>query len=381
MLGSATTAAGLIASMIAMYFVIREWPLKLGSGQKYLLTVYLFYFFYFVAVGTARESLWDGIDGMVPNLPILFFAALIVLLPKRAPKITHVQLGLLATYAVIGTSGLALIEHHFGGCGRVNLLSGNALVFATLMLGLTFLSALGWSLKSTTQKRQCLAGICLGIFSIAFLAQSKGVTLASVPLLLALGWRLQLGFAKGLAVILLIIGTVVILGVLDESACSGNSGAFDRYIGVEKHGRSGDSVSQRLTIWKAGWEAAKTNPIFGHGPQNRFSAIIPYFTDSELKKSHLHNTLLTHLVSGGVVGLLSFLTVILSPIALLIFKVSPTKDDFYFGLVIIGTAQTGLTNLLFNHDLLTSYFSFFPIAMLSLMDIDGANNSSKNGNT
>ena len=66
------------------------------------------------------------------------------------------------------------------------------------------------------------------------------------------------------------------------------------------------SFEQRAIMWQAGWTAFLEQPIWGYGIQNRFSA-----TDLPFSYTHLHNSLLTHLVAGGLAGALLYTSLIL----------------------------------------------------------------------
>ena len=67
-----------------------------------------------------------------------------------------------------------------------------------------------------------------------------------------------------------------------------------------------NSFEQRAIMWQAGWTAFLEQPIWGYGIQNRFSA-----TDLPFSYTHLHNSLLTHLVAGGLAGAFLYAALIL----------------------------------------------------------------------
>ena len=66
------------------------------------------------------------------------------------------------------------------------------------------------------------------------------------------------------------------------------------------------SFEMRAIMWQAGWTAFLEQPIWGYGIQNRFSA-----TDLPFSYTHLHNSLLTHLVAGGLAGAFLYAALIL----------------------------------------------------------------------
>lgn len=75
-----------------------------------------------------------------------------------------------------------------------------------------------------------------------------------------------------------------------------------------------NSVSERFSLMQAGWAAFKEKPVFGHGPQYRFDAAVPYFPQPPVDRySHLHNDFITHLVAGGVVAFIFLMIILMTP--------------------------------------------------------------------
>ena len=66
------------------------------------------------------------------------------------------------------------------------------------------------------------------------------------------------------------------------------------------------SFEQRAVMWQAGWNDFLEQPIWGYGIQNRFTA-----TDLPFSYTHLHNSLLTHLVAGGLPGAFLYASLVL----------------------------------------------------------------------
>ena len=65
------------------------------------------------------------------------------------------------------------------------------------------------------------------------------------------------------------------------------------------------SFEQRAIMWQAGWTAFLEQPIWGYGIRTDCAVDLPF------SYTHLHNSLLTHLVAGGLAGALLHTSLIL----------------------------------------------------------------------
>ena len=97
----------------------------------------------------------------------------------------------------------------------------------------------------------------------------------------------------------------------------------------------GNSVTQRLEFWKAGWSIFLAHPILGVGTGDVNQAYLDYYTEhhSILDKEYwlrAHNQYLTFLVTLGIPGFLLFMALMLAP-----FFTGRTSDFLNYSLMII----------------------------------------------
>ena len=91
----------------------------------------------------------------------------------------------------------------------------------------------------------------------------------------------------------------------------------------------------------------------------RFNAFL-----GDLKYTHLHNSYLNHLVAGGLFGLLIFLLLLLLPVILIYYQDCNESNVLFAYLIISHNLSSGLTNLYFRHDLLSSFNAILPLVLL-----------------
>jgi O-antigen ligase len=77
-----------------------------------------------------------------------------------------------------------------------------------------------------------------------------------------------------------------------------------------------NSLRKRVEVWKFGWHAGLENKIFGFGPGNTKRAIKAYVQQNpHLKKirniNHIHNQFMQSFAMTGLIGLFSFLALII----------------------------------------------------------------------
>lgn len=110
------------------------------------------------------------------------------------------------------------------------------------------------------------------------------------------------------------------------------------------------SVSERVSLAIAGWAAFQERPLIGHGPQYRYDAVVKHlpFTPTS-RYSHLHNDFVTHMVAGGVIGVMLLSSILLAPLIVALRK-GPNRHlrmeiGALVSLTFLGIA--GVNNVLF----------------------------------
>jgi len=123
----------------------------------------------------------------------------------------------------------------------------------------------------------------------------------------------------------------------------------------------GGSLIDRMQIWRIGWSIFRDSPIFGRGPGTFMFNFGRYKPESYLYIVYAHNCYLQMLAEIGVVGLLSFLWIIIAFFRSALISIADTKDGFY-KLILIGSTS-GIFAYLIQAALDTNLYSL-PLAVL-----------------
>ena len=142
-----------------------------------------------------------------------------------------------------------------------------------------------------------LAFIPAGVAAV-LLTSSRGGFIAAIIALAGAGWLLVHDHSR--RIIAAIFAVPVLLASLWFFI---PSATLDRLATIPEQLRSGD-LNQRLNIWSAGWRAFTHAPILGSGAGSFVAAAHLSAIDTA------HNTALSLLVSGGLVALCVFLTLV-----------------------------------------------------------------------
>ena len=205
----------------------------------------------------------------------------------------------------------------------------------------------------------------LAVLIVGFWNTSRGPLLVVIPLTLLMFWYLTIKCKVNESWSLLFIGlttitTLTLMFIIIQNA--GYDVSSDMVNGLKEivlQGSHDTSVNIRLTIYQAAVNAFIAKPLFGFGIGNVFSSVIDYLPETKsFGYSHLHNMFLNHAIAGGVFGLMLLLLLIGSPLIMLWrSKTKITEESLYLSLVLVITiCGTGMSNVLFMHDLLAGFF-------------------------
>jgi O-antigen ligase len=213
------------------------------------------------------------------------------------------------------------------------------------------------------------AALITGLLVVVFWTEARGATLVAVPLIGLAIWHVRLPaktILAGFAGLFVLAGAAyfssnTIQRIVDNSVLRMGSGV-ETIVGLQDAGES--SMFVRLGLYRAGLKAARQAPVFGYGHPNRVNAISAFTDDAKAPKfSHLHNAFLTHLVAGGVVGLLVFCLFVLTPLIIEKRLRPGSRNSRYMAwMFTITCVGGGLSNLVLNHDLMTNFFCLFVLA-------------------
>lgn len=310
-----------------------------------------------------RSTLW--------LLPFLASWAVIPRL-RATPGIDYLQLYILgAGVGCIGALAFAGFQISPFELERPEGGAGNAAVFATLTLCLAGIAGLG--IDAPRRSHRLLAGFALvaGLAAVV-LSLTRGVIMV-IPLTLILllaysprAWRAVLLRPATLA---LLAGAGLLLaysawGML-ESRLHFTLEEVEKLLS----GAHSDSMGERVRLWGAAWSAFKDSPLWGYGVQNRMDALVPYLMRDNLPNlgfTHPHNAYLTALLDGGLIVLAALLVLLATPIVVAwrAPRDAAWRQRLFLALVVTGTyAATGMTQIMFKHDIMDAFFIFTAIVI------------------
>jgi O-antigen ligase len=126
------------------------------------------------------------------------------------------------------------------------------------------------------------------------------------------------------------------------------------------------SVGLRLEMWSSSLQAFQDSPWIGVGYRNA-NIVVARYADDKTKDAisnftHLHNEYITNLVSAGILGLGTLLTLLIIPLRLFIKNIHHKELYFHsvMGIMLcIGYASFGLTHIAFGEEHMNAFYVFF----------------------
>ncbi len=318
----------------------------------------------------AYKSIWSNYERMegfvtLLHLAVYCFIAATTLTKKLWQRLFDTNLFasfIIAIYALVQLGGGA--EIHQGGT-RVDASLGNATYLAIYMLFNVFFALVmmirrrGTGIKLTygisiilnlvvlyyTATRGALLGILAGLFLTA--------------LLIAIGEK---GKIRKVALGTVIVVLVIIGGffAVRKSSFVQKSPVLSRFASISLTERTTQS---RFLIWKMAFDGWKERPILGWGQEN-FNYVFnklysPEMYNQEQWFDRTHNVVLDWLIAGGVLGLVTYLSLFVSSLWILWRRTEGI--GFTEKSILTGLFAGYFIHNLFVFDNLTSYILFFTV--------------------
>jgi len=377
-------ALGLIlfgAIVLSFYLIFQGNQSNELKPFKKIGVIFILYFVYYSLHGAFfSSSVSQHIHDIGKIFPILIIGILAFVIKVNTINITFKALSYVAILSIYLTTILALIFRFYppdimilgetfsqktGVMSRLEMGTGNALPFGTIFITFAFLTCLDIKNKSLFEKIISFSALILAILMVAFWNNSRGPLLVVAPLTILMFWYLfkvskftknWTHLASGFIAITL---TVCSFASIQSFGYDMSTNMVNGLKEIAVGGSHDTSVNIRLTLYQAGINAFITQPFFGFGIGNLFEAIIDFLPKTaNLQYSHLHNMYLNHAIAGGCVGLIFLLLLICSPLINLCYKKKNISNDaIYLSLLlVIAISGTGMSNLLFFHDLLAGFF-------------------------
>lgn len=364
------------------------------QNSKIMFSILAFTF----AVGLANiigadpyNSFWSNYERMEGYVTILhlllYFAILRSILRTRRDWSVFLNLmlisGTLAGLFAIVMPSINAPRYVIEYGARISGTMGNPPFLASYLLLIAFI---GLILIVRTQKyllRICyVAAVLLNLMAI-YLTSSRGAILAgligSIILLIYFipekyDKRNERWFKKRVLsyAALFVIIAVVIISFADIEFVSKDR-TFSRFASMF----SDRSVETRFYAWKISLHGIKERPLLGWGQENFLSLYtivqIP-FTEEHAWVDRAHNILIDWLVNAGFIGLISYLGIFVSAIAVLMIAIRNRTIQEKEGVVIIIAIIIYFIQNLFTFDTINTYLVFFALLAYidNIADDDGA---------
>ena len=393
MLGVALPSNGIDRNNVISAFLMGALPAVGGSA----ISVMLYSFFIWGLISLALKRFEFQMTRSDRQLAWTFtaFAALIVLTALIGPnrsQIPHSIIWLLAFLApwiviprlrasggidflqpyivgaAVGSAGAALVAIvQLGIFGvRSEGGAGNAAVFSTMSLCLMGIG--GLNIASPSRGRQILAitAVIGGIVALA-MSLTRGVGLAMLPVLVLLvlfapaRWRSIV--MRPVSLVMLAVAAIALYNVqlLIDRRWEQTVRELHRILMGEQTTKG---IGERLRLWQAGWDAFVDSPIWGHGIQNRMASLVPELSKDGLPIAdftHTHNGFLSFAIDGGILTLAALVAVLCVPV--FIAWKAPRDPKYrtrlFLALIVsIAYAVSGMTQIMFKHDIMDAFFVF-----------------------
>lgn len=255
--------------------------------------------------------------------------------------------------------------------------AGNAAVFAVMALCLMGLGAL--NVGSGSPRRAILGlGAALGGSLAVLLSLTRGVMLIVPPVVLLAVAYAPAAWRSAFSRKAVLIG-IGITGVVIFAASHMLEVRADytlQEIQQIDYGELTTSVGLRLRMWSAALEAVANSPIWGYGVQNRMDVLMPLMAKEGIVLfSHAHNGFLTFSLDGGIVVLAALIVMVCAPVAV---ALRAPRDAAYrlrlfMALTVTGAyVLCGMSQIMFKHDIMDSFFILFAIVLAASIPDEAA---------
>lgn len=348
----------------ALYLLLRRIALP---ENRAVLWIGAAFALFFAAEALAGLVNWSGgtLIEVVENLPFLGFLLVYgrLSLSRREEVLRACEVGTIS--GAFAACLIALMDVFLLGDGRAEGLAGNPGVFALLtsvLYGLTIVIAT--RRNDSMRPWAVVAAVAAG--SALILSGSRSLwpmlLVGLVIPLLVYRARFRLPNAGVLPVAL--AGLIALMAFVAQDVVQSRVMAISDSIERVEEGDYGNSLGQRIRVWRAGAKLAVERPLLGHGP-GRADNLVANRTAADggprLDFSHVHNFILEMMVRSGVVGVLALLIMLGLPIFL---AAREAKDDIAtagFAFMLIFTSAyffSGLFGIMLGHDITDAFFIY-----------------------
>lgn len=340
-------------------------------------------------------SFWSRLERMEGYMMILHLAAYFLVMTNvfrtkkewsyffNAVVLTGILVGVYGVLQVLGIK-----EAIQGGGFRIDGTIGNPTYLAAY---LSLVIALTLILFANTAARawKYFYGSAVAFFLVVmFFTVSRGAALSlavAVPLFLVLYLIFvrskEPGEARVRKIIIGVLVAAIVLPIglwlMRGTSLVQNNRALERFTSISFGERT---VKSRFMIWNIGLQAFKERPILGWGQENFIQAFSKYFDprlyDQEPWFDRPHNIIFEWLINGGVLGLVSYLSLFGVVIYYLITLAKRGAISVKEAILIVSAIVAYFFQNIFVFDNFNTYILFFTLlAYLNRLYAESAGNS------
>lgn len=317
----------------------------------------------------------NPIDGLLKCLSFLPFLSLWLVIPRLRASGTVEYLALYSLGAALGSVAAALFALAEISAGqRPEGGAGNAAVFGIMALASAAVAALNINSPNAKLRWLAAAGASSGLIA-AGLSLTRGVWISALPILVLILCYAPRQWLRKVVhpVSVTALSVLIILTVWqrDRFAPRFEEAAVAWQQLIEGEALGGKSLGLRLALWHTGGEAFMNAPFLGYGIQNRSEVLNEGI---EAAFTHAHNGFLSFAVDGGVLGLAAVIIVLVMPVLI---AARADRDPRYrhrlFMALLISLiyAVCGMTQIMFKHDVMDSFYIFSAILVAASVPTSG----------
>ncbi|MGC4026172.1 MAG: O-antigen ligase family protein [Mesorhizobium sp.] len=264
---------------------------------------------------------------------------------------------------------LAVVQVYGLGFRRAEGGAGNALIFATILIISVSITLLG--IFTGSKKNRLLLAIAAGCGAVAI-----GLSKSRAPIVV-LGfniiflffifcpWRFRTkGWISALIALILIV-SLLMLAEQNPLLTRRFGHLFNDWNRIQNYGDYNNSGGIRLAVWEIGFEMWKQAPWFGYGQHaaaDRMSEQLSSIYGIRHTFSHFHNFALQTLVQSGLFNFTALMALIVY-LFVLAWRATFAREQVYrrvgggiLLITLVAYMGTGLTNIMFGHDILDAVF-------------------------
>ena len=340
------------------------------SVSLYLLITAVFFFLFFRGITTHHYV--DVIKSLAPMAPLPILGLLLLFSPSANYFISETQISLYAKISVgflsiliIFLTNLSpmLLPENLKITSRSSLLTGNPVIFSTIVIGLSLLCLTTWHQEKKTKKLLSFFVAIVGFYIAVFLTSTRGALITFLLIAPILIWYLSDTIKKFLLILsglILLIFLIIFLDLTGFARITFLNNFIDSILHLTKNNYLDHSNSTRLGLWRASLIAITDAQIFGYGITEKMSAIRPHLTISiNPNFSHPHNDIFAGTIGGGVLAGLFSLFSLCSPIFAHLFNPNRTNNTLFMAIGLsISFLVTANVNTIFFNDAACAWLIF-----------------------